>query len=67
MKTIKLTCPSCEAKLKVDDGHDKIFCPYCGTEFLIDVKEISIGDKTNFEKGDTFRKSANVVIWYHTY
>ena len=180
MKTIKLTCPSCEAKLSVDSGHDKIFCPYCGTEFLIDdnasqlrrieavkldsrkknfeqkkeenkekdkretkgviegflimtilpvivllfyygifsiffvempedssyyegknyevvivelkdlgfrnietravddlviglfnqdgdVKEISIGGKTNFEEGDTFRKSANVVIWYHTY
>ena len=36
MKTIKLKCSNCGAKLEVNKDLDKINCNYCGEEILID-------------------------------
>ncbi len=35
---IKLTCPSCNGKLKITDDIDRFACAHCGTEFLVNRK-----------------------------
>lgn len=46
MKLNKLTCPNCNAQLniKLENGKEEIFCPYCGQKFLIDdeTKKVQI-------------------------
>ena len=32
---ISLTCPSCGAKLQVENGMDQVACAHCGTEHLV--------------------------------
>ena len=36
MKLISLTCPSCNARLKVENDRKFTFCQYCGTQIYLD-------------------------------
>lgn len=42
MKTIKLKCEKCGAKLEVNSDLDKIQCNYCGNEILIDDEATTV-------------------------
>ena len=49
MKLNKLICPNCNAQLniKLENGEEEIFCPYCGQKFLIDDEEKMINININ--------------------
>ena len=36
MKAYEIRCPECGAALEVEDGRDKIYCSYCGTQIFLD-------------------------------
>ena len=36
MATYTLKCPSCGANISLEGEHKKAYCPYCGTQVLID-------------------------------
>ncbi len=56
MKLIKLTCPSCGAKLEIDGARQKAFCQYCGTELLVDQERHRIELDNAEEAGYQFEK-----------
>ena len=49
MKLNKLICPNCNAQLniKLENGEEEIFCPYCGQKFLIDDEKKMINININ--------------------
>ncbi len=38
-------CSNCGAKVNINDGQEKAFCPYCGTEYIIDKGKQGFADK----------------------
>jgi hypothetical protein len=36
MKVIPLKCPECGATIQVEEGRQKCFCTYCGTQLYFD-------------------------------
>lgn len=36
MKIIPVACPKCGASFEIEEGRDKCFCQYCGTQIVID-------------------------------
>ena len=44
---VTLNCPHCGGKMEVDDSHDKVVCPYCGTEIANIAQKIDITQNVN--------------------
>ena len=44
MKLIEVTCPKCNAVMKIDDAKKELICEYCKNKILIDdeVKNIKM-------------------------
>lgn len=36
MKIIPVECPKCGATFEIDEGRNKCFCQYCGTQIMLD-------------------------------
>ena len=48
MKLKKLDCPACGANINLDvNGRKAVFCPFCGSQFLIDTGETVITKNIN--------------------
>ena len=48
MKLQKLDCPACGANINMDvNGRKAVFCPFCGSQFLIDTGETVITKNIN--------------------
>lgn len=42
MKIIPVACPKCGASFEIEEGRNKCFCQYCGTQIVIDDGSRSI-------------------------
>lgn len=35
MKLIPIVCPKCEAQVQIEEGTERCFCTYCGTQIIL--------------------------------
>lgn len=51
MKYTKLCCPSCGAGISIDiKGQKVLYCPYCGSQFLIDDADVTISKNVTIKR-----------------
>lgn len=51
MKYTKLCCPSCGAGISIDvKGQKVLYCPYCGSQFLIDDADVTVKKNITIKK-----------------
>lgn len=54
-----MKCPSCNADLKVDTGHDFYFCSYCGTKILNVAQKVELSGNISIDNSASI---ANLLV-----